>query len=61
MARREDIEAELAAWREAERRLSQAVHGDRERLTAELERHRAEYQRLTAEEVLEPIDSLTRA
>lgn len=55
MARREDIEAALAAWREAERRLLEAVDVDRARLTAELERHRDEYHRLTAEQTVEPI------
>jgi rubrerythrin len=61
MAKREAIEAALAAWREAERRQSQAVDGDRERLTAAVERHRDEFQRLSAEHMLEQIDMLKEA
>ena len=61
MAQREEIEAALAAWREAERRQSQAVDGDRERLTAEVERHRADFQRLSADHMLERIEKLKEA
>jgi hypothetical protein len=61
MANREAIENALAAWRDAERRQSQAVDGDRERLTAEVERTRAEFHRLSAEHMIEWIGKLKEA
>jgi hypothetical protein len=61
MARREAIEAALGAWRDAERQQARAVDGDRERLTAEVERYRAEFQRLSAEHMVEWIAKLQEA
>ena len=48
MERRQTLEAALAAWRDAERRLARAVDGDADRLTREVGIHRDEYQRLSA-------------
>jgi hypothetical protein len=61
MSRREAIEAALAAWRDAERRLASAVNGDRERLALEVSSHRAEFQQLSADHMVERIDSLREA
>jgi hypothetical protein len=61
MARREAIEAALGAWRDAERQQARAVDGDRERLTVEVERYRAEFQRLSAEHMVEWIAKLQEA
>lgn len=47
MERRQRVEAALAAWRDAERRLSRAVDGDIEGLTREVAVLRDEYQRLS--------------
>ena len=47
MDRRRRVEAALAAWRDAERRLSRAVDGDIEGLTREVTVLRDEYQRLS--------------
>jgi len=44
MSRQEAIEAALAAWREAERRLAHTVGAERETAARDVERHRAEYQ-----------------
>lgn len=46
MERRRSVEAALAAWRDAERRLSRAIDGDIEGLNREVAVHRDEYQRL---------------
>jgi hypothetical protein len=48
MERRRSVEAALAAWRDAERRLSRAIDGDTEGLDREVKVHRDEYQRLSA-------------
>jgi L-lactate utilization protein LutC len=61
MVMREAIEAALASWRDAERRQAQVVDGDRERLTAEVECYRAEFQRLSAEHMVEWIAKLQEA
>jgi len=61
MAQREAIKAALASWRDADRQQAQAVDGDRERLTAEVERARAEFQRLSADHMLEWIAKLKSA
>jgi len=47
MERRRSVEAALAAWRDAERRLSRATDGDTEGLNREVKVHRDEYQRLS--------------
>jgi hypothetical protein len=61
MARREAIEAALGAWREAERREAEAVNGQREALTREVEIHRTAFQRLSAEHMVEWIAKLQEA
>jgi hypothetical protein len=61
MSRREAIEAALAAWREAERRLASAVDGDREAITGQVARHRADFQRLSADHMVERIGKLKEA
>ena len=48
MDRRHGVEAALAAWRDAERRLSRAIDGDTEGLAREVKVHRDEYQQLSA-------------
>jgi hypothetical protein len=48
MERRQTVEAALAAWRDAERRLTRAADGDAAGLTREVGIHRDEYQRLSA-------------
>ena len=47
MEHRRTVEAALAAWRDAERRLTRAVEGDIEGLTREVKVLRDEYQRLS--------------
>lgn len=49
MVQREIIEAALHAWRNAERQLARAVDGEAEALAREVELHRDEFQRLSAE------------
>lgn len=61
MARREAIEAALAAWRDAERRQAKATNGDMAALNAAVERHRSEFQRLSAEHMVEWIAKLQEA
>jgi hypothetical protein len=48
MERRRGVETALAAWRDAERRLSRATDGDTGALDREVAVHRDEYQRLSA-------------
>lgn len=48
MERRRSVETSLAAWRDAERRLSQASGPDVDGLTQEVSVHRDEYQRQSA-------------
>lgn len=61
MARREAIEAALSAWRAAERRQAQAVGGDREALDREVDAYRTEFQRLSADHMVEWIAKLQQA
>ncbi len=49
MAQTSAIEATLAAWRDAERRLAGAVDGEAEAIRLEIGTHRDAYQRLSAE------------
>ena len=58
--RRQAIEAALAGWRAAERKLVGA-NGDTEAVQAEIERHRSEFQRLSAEHMVDRIDALQDA
>ena len=53
MAMNEAIETELEAWRNAERRQERTFVGDTTELTQEVERHRAEYMRLSTEHIVE--------
>ena len=55
---RTEIEDALAAWRDAARRLDNAVDGDREALSAEVERHRDHFHRLSARHMMDRIDAL---
>ena len=61
MTRREAIEASLAAWRDAERRLANAVDGDREAIALEIEHHRTEFQQLSADHMVDQIGKLQEA
>jgi hypothetical protein len=61
MARREAIEAALAAWRAAERRLAAANDGEADQLRAEVAQHRDEFQRLSADHMVEWIAKLHEA
>ena len=61
MARRQAIEAALASWREAERRLAEGVNGETERQTRDVRVHRDEFQRLSAEHMVEWIAKLHEA
>ena len=56
MTRRQGIEAALAAWRDAERRLD-AQEGDPEDVIAEIVMDRAEFLRLCAQDVVVPASS----
>ena len=47
------IEAELEAWRDAERRQERTFVGDTTALTREVDQHRAEYMRLSTEHIVE--------
>lgn len=53
-----EIEEALAAWRDAQRPLENAMDGDREALEAEVERERTRFHRLSAEHMMERIDAL---
>lgn len=59
--RRQEIEAALAAWRDAERRLLGRRGAIEASIEAEIERHRSEFQRLSAEHMLEQMDALKEA
>jgi hypothetical protein len=61
MARRQAIEAALSAWRDAERRLARAVDGEADALTREVAVHRDEFQRLSAEHMVQWIEKLHEA
>ncbi len=61
VARREAIEAALKAWRDAERGLAQAVDGEADTLAQEVATHRDEFQRLSAQHMLEWIGKLHEA
>jgi hypothetical protein len=61
LSRREAIEAALAAWRDAERRLANAADGDRAAIEQEVGRHRSDFQQLSADHMVERIGSLREA
>ena len=61
MARREAIEEALEAWRDAERRLAQAIDGEADALAQEVATHRDEFQRLSAQHMVEWIGKLHEA
>jgi hypothetical protein len=56
MTRRQNIEAALEGWRDAERRLD-ARSGDREATMLEIATYRAEFQRLCAQDIVVSIDT----
>jgi hypothetical protein len=61
VSRREAIEAALAAWRDAERRLALSVGDQVEGVSRQLEQHRTEFQRLSADHMVERIGKLREA
>ena len=61
MARRQDIEAALDKWRDAERRLAKAVDGEAAELAREVVSHRDEFQRLSTEHMVQWMDKLREA
>ena len=61
MARRQAIEAALSAWRDAERKLVGAVDGEADALTHEVAVQRDEFQRLSAEHMVQWMDKLQEA
>jgi hypothetical protein len=61
MARRQAIEAALDAWRDADRRLAKAVDGEADELAREVAVHRNEFQRLSAEHMVQWMDKLREA
>jgi hypothetical protein len=61
LARRQAIEAALHAWRDAERRLITTTDGERAAMQAEVDRHRNEFQLLSAEHMVEWIAKLREA
>lgn len=61
MSRREAIEAALASWRDAERRLAVAVDGDRAAIERQVDRYRSDFQQLSADHMVERIGSLREA
>ncbi len=61
MTQREAIEAALAAWRDAQRRLDRAVDGEADALAEAVKVHRDEFQRLSAEHMVEWMDKLYEA
>lgn len=61
MTRRVAIEASLAAWRDAERRLANVADSDRDATAREVERHRTEFQQLSADHMVDRIGKLQEA
>ena len=61
MAERESIEAALASWRAAERQLAAATYEDTDFRQSEVVRCRDEFQRLSAEHMLEWMGKLHEA
>jgi hypothetical protein len=55
------VEAALADWREAQRRLERATDPEREAIKAEVEEHRQRLQELSAAFMVERIDALREA
>ena len=56
-----EVQAALAAWREAVRRRDAANDGDRDALDAAAQRAGAEFQRVSAEHMMNRIDALQDA
>jgi hypothetical protein len=57
----EQVDAALDAWRDAEGRLKQSINGDWPRLKAEAELQRRQFEKLSADYMMERIDALRRA
>jgi hypothetical protein len=60
LSRQQTIEAALAGWRAAERKLASA-NGDTDAVQAEIDRCRGVFQRLSAEHMIERLDALQDA
>jgi hypothetical protein len=60
MTRRQGIDAALAAWWDAERRLTGHV-GDPDEVRQEIAAYRDEFQRLCAEDVVVPVEHGARS
>ena len=58
--RRQEIEAALAGWRAAERKLAGA-NGDTDAIQIEIERHRTAFHQLSGDHMAERIDALQDA
>ena len=58
MSTRIEVEAALAAWREAERRLAAATDGEADHLALEANHRRSEFQRLSGDHMMERIGAL---
>jgi hypothetical protein len=61
VSQREAIQAALAAWRDAERRLFAAVDGEAAAIAAEVDRHRDEYRHLSSDFMSERLQRLNEA
>jgi hypothetical protein len=58
MSNRQEIEAALAAWRDAERRLAGSTDGHNEELRAEVTHHRERFHQLSGDYMRVRIDEL---
>ena len=61
MSRREAIHAALESWRDAERRLADAVDADRAAIQQQVDRYRSAFQQLSTEHMVERLGSLHEA
>ena len=61
MSKRQAIEAALAAWREAERRVAGAIDGEHSRLTLEVQMRRDHFKRLSSDYMMERMGALHEA
>jgi hypothetical protein len=61
MLLRKAVEAALAEWRDAERRLAVATDGRRPALAKEVELRKARFQRLSGQHMMQRIDDLKGA
>ena len=61
MSQRDAVQSALSEWRAAERQRANAIGEDQEALTREVERHRDNFQRLSAAHMIESIGKLQEA